>query len=149
MPKKPVVRYTDELGDYIYNVICEEGTVKGHFDGSNPELPTWRAIFEWASDPNHPFHEKMKKANTVRVYSFLEDMIMIADDDLDDTVMQPNGRIVFNTANVKRAALKVSARERFIAKILNLNPMSLSSNDVTVQKTDAGIVVVLPHNGRD
>lgn len=118
---KPKVHYTPELRDEICRAIATNSCGLQKLCDRNPHFPVRQTINEWRYD--YPdFHEAYYKARTYQIDLLAEEMIDIADDRSNDTIIRKGHdgeeKEYANTEWINRSRLRVDARKWMAMKLL-------------------------------
>lgn len=77
-----------------------------------------RAIMKWLSDGQHAdFVQQYARAREVQAETMAEEMLAIADDGINDTCQDADGRTIVNHDVIARSRLRVDARKWLASKL--------------------------------
>jgi hypothetical protein len=118
--RAPVVRYDDELADYIVEQIAMGRSLLSVCD--EPHMPAAAAITYWCLVDLCGFRQKYKTACDIRAQLMAEELLDIIDDSRNDWITRVdkdgNERQVYNPENVARSTLRFTGRRWIISKLL-------------------------------
>lgn len=86
------------------------------------------------------FKEMMEEAAMIKAQNYVDELIEIADDDSKDLIIDENGNIKPNAANVARSKLKMAARQKVAGY---LAPRLFGENATKVDITTNGDAVFM------
>jgi len=134
--------YTTELGEEICNEIA---TTSNGLDAicKNDKFPSSTTVYNWLNDESKSeFLEKYTRAREVQADLLADQIISIADNHDNDTIINPNtGAAQINAEWVARCRLQVDARKWKASK---LAPKKYGDK---VQTEHSGSVSVTPVTG--
>lgn len=119
-PKQPTryIRYSEELGEKICNLIASWPRSIKELCDSNPDLPDRNSIMNWRIV--YPeFNAKFTRAKQMQIESYIDETIHIADDDSCDLYIDPEtGEYKINNAAVARAKIRIDIRKWQASKLM-------------------------------
>lgn len=116
--RKPNVKYSEEIGDRICELIASWPRSVEELCKNYPDLPHRAAIFQWIV--KYPeFAEKYARAKRFQIESYIDETIAIADDDSCDMYLDPEtNEYKVNNAIVARAKIRIDIRKWQAAKLM-------------------------------
>ena len=81
-------------------------------------MPAHSTVLGWAVDNAHGFFDRYMRAKQMRCLRYADEVIEIADDGVNDTYVDDNGKTKIDYDNIKRSALRVDARKWLMVKYL-------------------------------
>ncbi len=114
-------KYTDELAHEICRAISINTFGLGKLCQMNPHWPCRQTINEWRLD-HEEFRQKYYEARKFQIDLLAEDMIDIADDTCNDTIMRQGHdgqeKAYVNAEWINRSRLRVDTRKWMASRLL-------------------------------
>lgn len=111
------LEYTQEMGDYICELVASTGYGLLKLTKLHPELPDKMTINRWRHRVPE-FRSQYALAKIEQADILAEECLEIADDDSNDTKLTFEGNEVCNTEFIARARLRVDTRKWLASKLL-------------------------------
>lgn len=109
--------YTKELCDEICFAIATSSKGLHRLCRENENFPSYKTIFNWILN-NKEFLHNYEKAREAQAEYLFEEIVDIADDKSNDTLITGDGVPYVNKEWVQRSRLKVDARKWAASKLL-------------------------------
>ncbi len=113
----PSLEYTDEMGDYICELIATHETSLEDLCRQHPEIPSHDTIYKWRLKNSH-FAEMFLHAKREQTFLITAECLRIADDDSRDMYVDKDGSLKPNATAVARDAQRIKARQWQAARLL-------------------------------
>lgn len=111
--------YSKVLGDQLCVMLAEGRTLREAC--ANLGLPE-STVRGWALDEGHAFFRAYARAREIGIYAMVDEIVLISDDAQQDWKERINQKgekyIAFERDNVKRAELRIKAREWIAERVL-------------------------------
>lgn len=111
------LEYTQEMGDYICELVSSTGHGLLKLTKLYPELPDKMTINRWRHRVPE-FRAQYALAKLEQADILAEECLEIADDDSNDTKVNFDGSEICNTEFIARARLRVDTRKWLASKLL-------------------------------
>jgi hypothetical protein len=111
------LEYTQEMGDYICELVSSHGYGLMKLCKLYPELPDKVTINRWRYRVQE-FRIQYAQAKIIQADILAEECLEIADDDSNDTKLTHEGDEVCNTEFIARSRLRVDTRKWLASKLL-------------------------------
>lgn len=109
--------YSEELVDKICEKISTSSKGLHSIISENEDFPSFATVFKWLSDPEKKyFVDKYTHARELQAEFMADEMIRIADDSSNDTLMTDKGEIE-NKEWTNRSKLRVETRKWIASKL--------------------------------
>lgn len=131
--------YTQEMGDYICELVSSTGHGLLKLTKLYPELPDKMTINRWRHRVPE-FRAQYALAKLEQADILAEECLEIADDDTFDTRTNEDGYEVCNTEFIARARLRVDTRKWLASKLL---PKQYGQNAEEGKPLDKSVVEML------
>ena len=118
--KRPLGRpsvYSEALGDEICEEIAFSDLGIEHLCNRFDHWPSARTIHRWI-ESDEAFRQKYTRAREKQAEFMAEQIVNIADDSVNDTQVDDDGKTIVNFDHIARARLRVEARKWVAAKLL-------------------------------
>ena len=110
-------KYTQPLAKEICDMISASGKGTKRLCLENPHWPCQDTLFAWLKA--YPeFSEQYARAKKCQIEFLVDEILEISDDASQDQLIDPQGKIVFNSQAVNRARLKIDTRKWLASKLL-------------------------------
>jgi hypothetical protein len=133
------LEYTQEMGDYICELVSSTGYGLLKLTKLFPELPNKMTINRWRHRVPE-FRAQYAQAKCEQADILAEECLEIADDDSNDTKLTPDGFEVCNTEFIARARLRVDTRKWLASKLL---PKQYGQNSEDKKPEDKSVIEML------
>ncbi|MFE1815619.1 terminase small subunit-like protein [Metapseudomonas otitidis] len=107
-------KYTQKIADQICERLADGESLKRICSGD--EMPNKATVFRWL-DAHKSFRDMYVRAREAQADSLADEIIDIADDGVNDTIIDDNGSVRINYDVVARSKLRVDARKWVAAKL--------------------------------
>lgn len=108
--------YSDAVADKICELMAEGNSLRSIC--KMPAMPAMSTVMRWlASEERVAFREQYARARELLADYLAEETIEIADDGLNDTYVDDDGRVRVDHDHIARSRLRVDARKWFASKI--------------------------------
>ncbi|HDV6632351.1 TPA: hypothetical protein RJX14_001139 [Legionella pneumophila] len=110
-------KYNTELGREICNIIASTSKGTKKLCAENSHWPCQDTLFTWLK--TYPeFSEQYAQAKRCQVELLIDEILEIADNDLQDKFTNSHGEIIFNNSAITRAKLRVDTRKWLASKLV-------------------------------
>src|SRR5687767_195172 len=109
---KPIGRpsvYSEELADEISLRLMEGESLRSIC--SEERMPHRTTVFNCLMSPEHPFSTKYARAKEVQAEGMIEELLEIADEPQNDTLIGEMGDKRPNTEYIQRSKLRIETRQ--------------------------------------
>lgn len=113
----PSIEYTDEMGEYICELVATSTTSLEEICKQNPNIPCADTIYVWRLR-NRLFAEMYLEAKRQQSFLYAAETMRIADDTSQDYYTDSEGNLKPNTVAVSRHALMIKTRQWHAARLL-------------------------------
>lgn len=130
---RPEFPYTEE----IVNKICDQiaTTNKGlHAICKMEGMPSYSTIFKWLNDESKDFKNRYARAKEDQMEYLAEEILLISDDDSNDSDFTEEGKEIQNSEWINRSRLRVDTRKWLMSKLAPKKFGDSSKLDLTVLK---------------
>mgnify|MGYP000053022281 CR=1 FL=1 len=110
-------KYTELLADEICEVIAANGKGLQKLCIENPHWPNKDTIFSWIKN-NQKFSDQYARAKKCQIEALVDEIIDIADDDSNDTIINEQGNRVLNKEYIARSRLRIDTRKWLASKLI-------------------------------
>lgn len=108
--------YTQEVADLICARISEGESLRTIC--KDDALPTRSTVHLWVVQDREGFSDQYARARQAQAYKWAEDILDIADDGLNDTYVDENGKARIDFDVIQRSRLRVDTRKWLLSKVL-------------------------------
>lgn len=117
VPKKPRGRptmFTQEIADLICEALAEGHSLRSICKADN--MPNKGSVFRWLA-ANEIFRDQYTRAREAQADCLFDDMLAIADDGLNDTYLDDEGKQRVDHDHIQRSKLRVETRKWMAGKL--------------------------------
>lgn len=107
-------KYTTKVADTICERLADGESLKRICSGD--DMPSKATVFRWL-DAHKQFRDMYARAREAQADSLADEIIDIADDGLNDTYVDDEGRVRTDHEVIARSKLRVDARKWIAAKL--------------------------------
>lgn len=115
--KGRATKFTQELADEICNTIASNSKGIGMLCEENTHWPNKDTIFTWLKN-NSAFSDQYARAKQCQIECLVDQMLEIADDTSQDSLIDEQGKMIFNPQSINRARLKIDTRKWLACKLV-------------------------------
>ncbi len=110
-------KYNDTLAREICDKIASSSKGTKKLCSEHPHWPCQDTLFTWLKI--YPeFSEQYAQAKRCQVEILIDEILEIADDDLQDKFTNSQGEIIFNNSVINRAKLRIDTRKWLASKLV-------------------------------
>lgn len=109
--------YTPELAKEICDTIASSSKGLKRLCGDNPHWPNKDTIFTWLKN-NHKFSDQYAQAKRYQIETFIDEILEIADNSSQDSLINEHGTIVCNSEFIARSRLRIDTRKWLASKLV-------------------------------
>lgn len=106
--------FNEKLVATICTRISEGESLRGIC--RDEKMPASSTVFKWLIE-NDKFSEQYARAREAQADALFEDILAIADDGVNDTQVDGEGKVIVNHDHIQRSRLRVDARKWMAGKI--------------------------------
>lgn len=134
--------YSTKLAEEICNKIASTSDGLKKLCAENPHWPNKDTIFSWLKN-NKDFSDQYARAKRSQIECVVDELLEIADNDSNDSMVNADGQIIINSQAVQRARLRVDTRKwlacKLVPKIYGVQTLTLEENSPLPLPTLQGI----------
>lgn len=109
--------YSDELAKEICDTIASSSKGIKKLCSENAHWPNKDTIFTWLKN-NGDFSDQYIKAKRCQIEIFIDDILDIADDSTQDSVVNEQGNRICNNEFIARSKLRIDTRKWLASKLV-------------------------------
>lgn len=108
--------FTSELMKEICDIIASSSKGIRKLCGENADFPNPDTIYRWIRE-NKDFSDQYAQAKRQQIEVIVDEIMEIANDASHDLIVNENGRIIPNHANIHRSRLRIDTRKWLASKL--------------------------------
>lgn len=134
--------YSTKLAEEICNKIASTSSGLKTLCAENPHWPNKDTIFSWLKN-NNDFSDQYARAKRSQIECVVDELLEIADNDSNDSMVNGDGQIIINSQAVQRARLRIDTRKwlacKLVPKVYGVQPLPLEEKSPLALPTLKGV----------